>query len=222
MFTSYRGNPSRLSAEGAANPYADDLVTHGLRPLVEIEALGRLDAAEALVDVGCSVFPLREGSSRPVFETGAGDASRDPAALERWWGPGGHPDANVAAVLVELFHVVVVTGEEGLNSLGHLVERPTFPVPCIARVDVGDVAQFWIPGSRHTDLVGRIDVAPGVEYLGTGAWIPAPYSRIGGVTLRWAEPYGWPPGFSALFWKPVVALAAARQGALMTSTEGEV
>jgi len=104
-------------------------------------------AAEAALDKGFSVFPLKPKSKHPATEHGFKDASAFPARIDDWWTE--LPEANIG----------IACGESNLIVLdfdnGSLPEGFEFPETYAVKTSRGLHLYFW--GNHPT--TGMYDVA---------------------------------------------------------------
>jgi hypothetical protein len=139
------------------------------------------DSATAYALLGWFVFPLRPGTKEPFAGSrGFHDASPDPELVETWWRR--HPNANVGLATGHGFSAVDIDSNEALTELR---KRAAGEVLC------------WGPVSRtrrgwhlffEGDVPSRAGVVLHVDVRGTGGYLVAPPSVVGGV------PYGWIAG----------------------------
>ena len=152
-----------------------------------------LAAALWYAGLGLWVFPLSPGSKVPYRgSNGLDDATNDPASVTGLFGEY-PPTSNVAIATGHLVDVVDIDGPVGVASMSaHLLNedgswKPKYPM-------LGTVSTPR-PGGKHIYVPAvegqgnRAEMAPGIDYRGTGGYVVAPTSRI--IDGKYPGPYEW-------------------------------
>lgn len=148
-------------------------------------------AALAYAGWGWMVFPVRPGQKTPLTAHGLHDASTDTDVLRGWWQR--WPDANIGLPTGRRFDVIDVD-PGGLGWLADLRVDPdtTVDVHGLVSTPRGGQHLYVTPtGSRN-----HVNLAPGVDYRGTGGYVVAPPSRLDAHALHgevptWPLRYDW-------------------------------
>ena len=132
--------------------------------------------ALALARRGLAVFPCRAQDKRPATDHGCKDATKDLAAIKKWWEE--NPEHNIAVATGGPSNVFVVDidGLDAEVELGKL-ERELGTLPATVEVVTprGRHLYFeWQPEIPVGNSVGKI--APGIDVRGAGGYVLAPPS----------------------------------------------
>lgn len=134
-----------------------------------------LDAALTYASWGWPVFPLRPGSKLPLTAHGFKDATTDPAVIRGWWAIA--TTANIGLPTGHHFDVIDIDFRVPgtWKRWGALQDSPSLP-PVHGMVCT---ASSGIHAYVHAESAGNAaNVAPGVDYRGTGGYVVAPPSRL--------------------------------------------
>jgi hypothetical protein len=133
---------------------------------------------------GWPVFPLRPRAKVPATAHGLRDATVDEARIVAWWTA--NPDANIAIRTGDVFDVLDVDGDEGIDEGARLfgggdVELP--PGPAVLTPSAGLHLYF-----QPTGLGNRARFRPGLDWRGQGGYVVVPPSiGANGYAYTW-----WP------------------------------
>jgi len=135
-----------------------------------------LNAATGYAQRGWPVFPAK--SKRPLLKHGLLEASTDPTVVQRWWGDGLFPEAQIGVRTGAISGLLVldVDGDDGADSL-HDAERSYSALPRTATVRTpGGGAHYYLahPGGEIRNSAGRLGT--GLDIRGDGGYVIAPPS----------------------------------------------
>jgi DNA-binding PadR family transcriptional regulator len=139
--------------------------------------------AHRYADVGWHVLPVEPGGKRPVTKHGLHDATTDHRAIEKWWGrvPGGNVGVRTGAGFgPDALDVDRKPDGSGYPALRKLQAAGLVPKSPVVRTPSGG-AHLLFTGSEqgnHSMPRQRLD------YRGTGGYVVAAPSQIGGRTYQ--------------------------------------
>jgi hypothetical protein len=144
-------------------------------------------AARAYAARGYPVFPCAAHGKKPITRRGLKDATADARRVRDWW----HlwPTANVAIRTGDVFDVLDVDGDEGLDELSRLAGGDDAVIPCgpCARTPRGGAHLYFEPSG----LGNKASFAPGLDWRGAGGYVIAPPSLgPNGTSYEWHEEHG--------------------------------
>jgi hypothetical protein len=129
---------------------------------------------------GWPVFPCRPRTKTPATAHGLKDATLDVGLIEAWWTR--WPDANVAIATGQPSGLVVVDVESKASAPGTACDRFGMPPSATVETPSGGLHVYFEHDFAHGDVrnsAGR--VAPGIDVRGSGGYVVAPPSRLGGA-----------------------------------------
>jgi len=136
-------------------------------------------AAEALAQMGLSVFPLWPRAKTPMTHNGFKAATKDLAQVRLWWERS--PAANIGVAVPNDVVVVDVDNAEAMNAL--LLEGE-FPETVETKTPRGFHLWFRLPGGVRVHP--RVGAIPGVDVRAFGSYVVAPPSvNDKGVHWSW-------------------------------------
>jgi Bifunctional DNA primase/polymerase, N-terminal len=131
---------------------------------------------------GLPVLPCVAHGKVPITKHGLKDATADEQTVRDWWHK--WPTANVAIRTGDIFDVLDVDGEEGLDELSRLVGGDDVVVsdgPCVRTPSGG--AHFYF---EPTGLGNKARFAPGLDWRGAGGYVIAvPSIGANDVAYEW-------------------------------------
>ena len=142
-----------------------------------------------MLDEGFAILPLVEGRKIPAIKGGHNAASKDKAAVDRWFQTRPGLNYGIATGARSRMFALDVDGAEGRTSIRELTRKHGL-LPCTVRVKTphGYHAYFRMPKHSIPTSAGRI--AKGIDIPGDGGHVVGPGSRTPDGTYQFAAGRG--------------------------------